>query len=388
MVSRTRILLALTVLLGFGASPILLSSQAFAADTWYVGQGANPNMYVTYQIQQFETNNGRPFQMTIYFQNQDSNGYWHAPAFVVDQGRVLKGTLLLGSNLAPLNGNQTAVPSEMQPYVNAYTLSLPWIQGNSPQSQPKSLSAITWGGLGGIGVSPLNRAGTRTLTVNGTSYDTTEFLSHKGQSDSTFFINQNFPYPIQATLFADTTNGGVPETQFKFNLLGTGTGPPQPPNQALQPPTPLTADTPSGNYKITINWEPQTIEAGKNITYSVTFADSRGTPLQQVSYNLAAIDGNGNITQELKNQITDQSGVGKNTLTFSNSGPAKVRVTINSVANLDTGIIIEKADFDMVVVPEFPLNVVFVLALVVTIVVVLGRFTGLQGLPGRGRGAA
>src|SRR5512145_3372509 len=82
-----------------GSSILLFNSgdpnPAYAqGDSWYVGKGAMPDTYYTYQIQNLDTNQGRPFLMTIYLEEFDeANGYWIAPVFVVDQGRVINGTL-------------------------------------------------------------------------------------------------------------------------------------------------------------------------------------------------------------------------------------------------------------------------------------------------------
>lgn len=51
----------------------LPQSASAQSDTWYVGKGLEPNTYYTYEIRQFDTNQGRPFLMTIYFKEFDSN---------------------------------------------------------------------------------------------------------------------------------------------------------------------------------------------------------------------------------------------------------------------------------------------------------------------------
>ena len=49
-------------------SPTIMNN-AFAQEDgrWYVGDGAKIDMYVTYKVQEQDTNAGRPFYMTIYF---------------------------------------------------------------------------------------------------------------------------------------------------------------------------------------------------------------------------------------------------------------------------------------------------------------------------------
>jgi hypothetical protein len=73
--------------------------NAYAADdnNWFLGKGAKPNMYVTYKIYEHDTNEGQPFEMTIWFKQQDKTGNWIAPVFVVDQGKVISGTFKLSA---------------------------------------------------------------------------------------------------------------------------------------------------------------------------------------------------------------------------------------------------------------------------------------------------
>ncbi|MGH9983038.1 MAG: hypothetical protein ACRD8W_03680, partial [Nitrososphaeraceae archaeon] len=52
----------------------ILPQKAYAqSDSWFVGKGLEPNTYYTYEIREFDTNQGRPFLMTIYFKEFDSN---------------------------------------------------------------------------------------------------------------------------------------------------------------------------------------------------------------------------------------------------------------------------------------------------------------------------
>src|SRR2546427_1492012 len=47
------------------------------AELWYIGKAAKQNMYVKYSIQDNDTNNGNPYEMTIYFKEYNSDKkYW------------------------------------------------------------------------------------------------------------------------------------------------------------------------------------------------------------------------------------------------------------------------------------------------------------------------
>ncbi|MDW0136587.1 MAG: hypothetical protein QOK70_02285, partial [Nitrososphaeraceae archaeon] len=192
---------------------------------WYVGDGAKKDMYVTYKVQEQDTNAGRPFDMTIYFKEYNETGkYWVAPTFVVDQGRVINGTLHLSDlDLTALGTSQ--IPPEMAKYRSGYSSSLKWL--SSFVSKPgQSLTAQNWGKIASIGGSPIAPTGKASITTPAGTFDTTTILYHKGV-DNTIWIKDGFPYPIKAQTFADTTTGNPP-TQYAFELLATGQGQPKP----------------------------------------------------------------------------------------------------------------------------------------------------------------
>src|SRR6266540_6417279 len=91
------VILTALILAGLAKIPVSLFGNVYAADdNWYVGNGVKPNMYVTYRIQNHDTNQGQPFLMTIYFKQFDNKSmYWIAPVFVVDKGKVINGTFHL-----------------------------------------------------------------------------------------------------------------------------------------------------------------------------------------------------------------------------------------------------------------------------------------------------
>ena len=63
--------LAIALMLVLGVLTVAGSAFAQSDNKWYVGEGAEQDMYVTYRIQEHDTNNGEPFELTIYFQEQD-----------------------------------------------------------------------------------------------------------------------------------------------------------------------------------------------------------------------------------------------------------------------------------------------------------------------------
>jgi hypothetical protein len=73
-----------------------------------------------------------------------------------------------------------------------------------------------------------------------------------------------------------------------------------------------------------------------------------------------------------------QSGTAAHQVTFNSTGPKTVTVTVNSVGSQPTGQIIQTTDFNIVVVPEFPISAAILSAAVIGLVVVIMRVKGLR----------
>src|SRR6188472_4617250 len=273
-------------------SSVVIIKNAYAADdnNWYVGKGVRPNTYVSYKIQNGDTNNGRPFIMTIYFKEFNNTGkYWVAPTFVVDQGEVINGTLHLSDlDLSVLGTSK--VPDNMQPYLSAYTSSIHWLASFVPKPG-QSLSSAYWGKIASIGGSPISPGGSAKVTVPAGTFDTKVISYHKGV-DNNIWINANLPYPVKAQTYADVTTGNPP-VQYAFDLLATGQGQPHiPKSQIVIPKPPLTIQTARGTYYVKLLWDPQTIQVGKAINFGILFEDNSQTIQSGVSYSFKIRDYN------------------------------------------------------------------------------------------------
>ena len=72
------------------ASPMRENFSNASADLWYLGKAAKQNMYVKYGIQDNETNNGNPYEMTIYFKQYNSDKkYWDTQVFVDYDSKII-----------------------------------------------------------------------------------------------------------------------------------------------------------------------------------------------------------------------------------------------------------------------------------------------------------
>ncbi len=388
MESRYFAFSAIAAVLVFGVLTSVMSvKSAYAVDDlWYVGEGAKQDMYVKYRIQEYDTNNGAPFDMTIYFKEKNADGNWVAPTFVEYKGEVFNGTLILGDNLAALGGG-SQVPDDMRVFVGGYGRSLQWLEAFTSVSKPLSLKAGSWGKIAAIGGEELKPQGSQQVTVPAGTYDTTVVGWHKGVDNKMWILNE-FPFPVKAETFVEVASG-QPPTQFKYELLATGTGqPPAPQSVEEIPQPPLQQSTRRGTYDVTLSWNPVDIQPNGNTTFTVSFADNNGQGLQRVSYDFTVTDKSGNVIYDKKNAFTGSSSSGTQTVKMGDGGPVSISVILNSVSGVSTGAFTEEADFNVVVVPEFPVSAAIIAAIAVAFIVAMTRFKGNMGSMFGGRNNA
>jgi len=368
-------LVASLIVLG-ALSASMNSAFAQGDDLWYPGEGVTQDMYVKYRIQEIDTNNEQPYEMTMWFQEQQ-DGDWIVPTFIVDDdGTVIPGTMKLSDSMAFLAGGSD-VPQEMNDFIGGYSSSLHWLDAFTTKANPLSLSAASWGRIACIGCAEIKPRGQETVTVAAGTYDTTVVGWTRGQMDNKIWIENEFPFPVKALTHADVTTGRAP-VLFEFELLETGMGQPEAPaGEGRIPTPPLSRDTPRGTYTIGIDWEPASIEPDSDVIFSVTLTDDTGFPLQRANYDFAVKNANGTVIQEFENQNADaEFGTGIHEVHFDDAGQMTITVTVNSVSGQTTGGFAESADFNVVVVPELPVSAAIVAAAVIALVVVMTRARG------------
>jgi hypothetical protein len=320
-----------------------------ASNAYYLGNGAQPNTYYTYKIQEHDTAQGQPFLMTIYFKQFNSAAnYWIAPANVVaPSGNVYNGTLHLSAlDLTPLGTSQ--IPPKMRDYVSGYKSSLDWLAAFVPKPG-LSLSAPYWGKIAAIGGSPIAPAGSATVTTPAGTFQTTVVTWHYGL-DNNIWVTPNMPFPVKAQTYAATT-GGNPPVQFAFELQATGHGqPPVPKSQAIAPKPPLTIQTARGTYYIELlNWQPVTITAGKPTQFGILFKDSQQNIANGITYSVKATQNNATV-YNVHDQPA-QDGTGIQTITFPKPGPITMVVSVDAAQGQPTGEFVESSTFNLVAAP-------------------------------------
>jgi hypothetical protein len=323
-----------------------LSTTAFAQDNnWYVGEGVTKDMYVKYTVSHYDTNNGREFSMMIYFKEQDDKGNWIAPVYVEDQGKVLNGTFILSPlDLTALGTSQ--IPPEMGKYRSAYANSLQWLAAYVPKPG-LSLSAGSWGKIGAIGGSEIKPVGHTELNIPAfpEPIDTTRVEYYKSVSSNMYILNE-FPYPVMAKTYVDVTTGSPP-IQFQYILTETGKGEPETPlATVLEVMPPLKQRTERGDFYIQLDWDPTTIRAGEETTFTIDILDKDQFPTTQASYNLMISDSNNTSLLDLKNQLA-REGTKSHTITFEQPGVVNVKVKVNSVKGVESGLFIEEVEFQV-----------------------------------------
>jgi hypothetical protein len=363
----------------FGTLNMMDSAFAQTPD-WYPGEGVRQDMYVKYRIEDYDTNERQPFVMTLYFQQQDQDGNWIVPAYVETNGRVLQGTLKLSDTMSPLLGGE--VPQEMRDFIAGYQSSLTWLDAFTTVSSPLSLTAGSWGKIASIGGSEVRPTGTQQVTFAGaqslcgaTSCDATLVSWHKGVDSNVWVVNE-FPFPVKAETYADVTTPPAP-IQYRFELLETGSGQPAAPTGTGQASGPPLERTTTDGSRVILTWDPVDIQPNSTVNFGLEVRDARNSSISNVAYDFIIKDANGQIIQEFSNQQA-LTGTATHQATFNSTGPKTITVQINSIRSQTSGQLIQTTDFNLVVVPEFPISAAVVSAAVIGFVVIIMRIRGLS----------
>jgi hypothetical protein len=364
----------------FGTLNMMNSAFAQTTPEWYPGEGIKQGMYVKYSIEHYDFNERQPYVISLYFQEQDQDGNWIVPTYVEANGRVLQGTLKLSDTMSPLLGGE--VPQEMRQFISGYQSSLTWLDAFTTISAPQSLTSGSWGKIASIGGSEVKPAGTQQVTFAGAqslcgapSCDATLVTWHKGVDSNVWVVN-GFPFPVKAETFADVTTPPAP-IQYRFELLETGTGQPPAPTGTGQASGPPLERTTTDGSRLILTWDPVDIQPNSTVNFGLELRDANNSPLSNVAYDFIVKDANGQIIQEFNDQLA-QSGTAAHQVTFNSTGPKTVTVTVNSVGSQPTGQIIQTTDFNIIVVPEFPISAAILSAAVIGLVVVIMRVKGLR----------
>jgi len=356
------------ILLG---SVILATKAAYAQGEWYPGDGAQEGILMKYRISFFDYKKSQPIDVTIWLESKDEKDNWKTFAIVEDEGKVVTENLLLASlTLEPIG----SISEEFRPYAGVIDKTLAWLSSYASKIKPKALTGFeNWGviaGLGGGGII-VHPVGSEKIDAAGKSWDA-RLIGFHYAVDNTFWISDNFPFPVKAKVFALVSQHPIP-VLFEYELLETRITdtPPEPPEEKLVPPkSPLSKHTTSGTFIVDLSWDPETIEPGQTVQLEVVISDTRGKTIRDPRYDLEITDAAGVVYK------VENTGQRIHEVTFESAGNVHVEVTYLGTFSLGGGIseaIIEKTEFGLVVVPEFPFGVATVMVAVLAAMIAVTR---------------
>mgnify|MGYP001561765552 CR=1 FL=1 len=252
-------------------------NAAFAANTWYVGEGLKEGDYFRYTLCQFDYKKCAEFEMDFWVEGKTDES-WNLQVLVIDGDKKVRGNMTVGRVAPePLGGSDN-----LSEYRSAYKSSIVWLSGFATRSEQKDFSATSgWGKIGSIGgmaVGPLGT--TETITVPAGTFETQVVGWHKG-ADNKIWVKDDFPFPIKALTFVDVTTGSIP-IAYEFELLEYGNTA-NPPDflEGISTPTPTEEKCPPD---ITFVSRSENLDTGKMIV-DYRYSPENPKPGCQIQWN-------------------------------------------------------------------------------------------------------
>jgi|GEM_PF-3770433 len=187
-------------------------------DSWYIGKSATQNMYVKYKIEDNGTNNGNPYEMTIYFKEHDpDNQYWNATVSVAYNDKIVTGTFhLADDNLRILSDSN--VSDAMKPYEDSYSRTLDSLaivatEPGKPLSAPWWCAQLTIHSCF-FKVSP----SVETVNVPAGTFSCKVLTDRRYET----YVNQDMPYPVKRIISTVDTTASSPTPYSEYELLEMG----------------------------------------------------------------------------------------------------------------------------------------------------------------------
>ncbi|MFQ5940352.1 MAG: hypothetical protein ACE5KA_01455 [Nitrososphaerales archaeon] len=128
-----------------------------------------------------------------------------------------------------------------------------------------------------------------------------------------------------------------------------------------------------GNIHAMISWSPTTIEPSKTTSFTFNFMDMRtNAPITDATYEFILLRDGEEI---VKRQGQTVAGVGAEQFTFNESQAGSVTLRLENINNIG-----ESVDFNIQVVPEFPMSVLMVMGGIVAAMLALTRFKNITSM--------
>jgi hypothetical protein len=153
---------------------------------------------------------------------------------------------------------------------------------------------------------------------------------------------------------------------------------------------PFRGSTLNGSYIVEIDWQPESIGIDEPAIFLVKFLDGSGGPLPSptiVNYDFTVAGRDLSLIGEFYEQETEDDGIGRPIIVdFETEGPIEITVWINSVGPSSSGereTVDESVTFNVTVVPEFQVSVIFLISAVTMSLIVLLNSRYGRGLKGQ-----
>ncbi len=350
-------------------------SSVNAQSTWYIGKGAEEGTYFVYDLMDLEYEGGRKLTMAIWLESKDENGNWNAVVSVNDGGVVSTGKMVLaGTNMQPMS----AEPS-VSKFRDVIKRTITWLGDFANSDDPKPLAQAAWGRLAitggvpvGIGAPASVDVINEQITAANQTWNTT-VVGFKYSETSKIWVVESFPLPIQAKVYAFRTEHPIP-VQYEFTLkeFGKSSEPIILQGGPVElPKSPLRKLSDGGSVFIELYWGPEVIMPQQEVQFAAVIYDNASRQLPSTERYTIEIfdDGKSILKQQLSNNLQPVK------VTFSSEGIKKVVVSYETLFRTGDATVtrIEKAEFDMVVVPEFPFGVIAVIGSIMAFMLIMAR---------------
>ncbi len=345
-------------------------------DTWYLGKGAKPGLYMIWRIQDNSVNNGRPFNMSVIFSAYDQiDNYWVGGIWAHHgiPGKYTESEILMdGNNLAIVNNTQQLQAiSDYNPYLLRYlnaaghaspelgvflpayskdllslstiatksenytlTTQSPWITFQPADENPPSVGPV----------------GNETIIVPAGTYNTTIIAHYQNAGKDVvvsdkIWINKDLPFPVKQYVFSHPlpysetatdrlVNGSLVSS---FELIKTGIAIPCPPAglTGCGPHSPdipvqsLKQQTEDGKYTIELSWRPAVIFPENTTDFVVNVYYDTGLPVLSGKIHMKIEDANGTVIRDLGLHAINSNGTTSGLPVILNrTGSFNVAVTV------------------------------------------------------------
>ena len=286
---------------------------------WHVGEGLEHGDYFHYTLCTLDYPGCRNFEFEFWIKGDVAVGsetQLLAEVLVRDGDRVVTGNMTLENlNLKPTGSSQ-----ELNNYRHAFGSSVTGLYPFATADAPKAFSDASWGKIGIIGGDDIRPAAIEDVTVPAGTWEDAVMLGWPmGGVYSRVWVADGFPLPIKAKTFT-TLSPFPPPIEYEFELQNYGNFQESPfvgivstserERAACEARSggivPVMVTTNGSKYQIRASYGPVHPEERCRIELSVEFLGRDGLLLEQVQFDVVALDDDGAITRSIAGELGDR----------------------------------------------------------------------------------